>query len=106
MLAKRPGIAYVIATVMMCAGWLREQAHPHYDVSSIFKICCFFALRHNALGDHPRRQDRQRSSGRADAYKQALIARDAAALSKVLSDDLTYTHSSNKHEDKAAVLSH
>jgi ketosteroid isomerase-like protein len=39
-----------------------------------------------------------------DAYKQALIARDAAALSKVLSDDLTYTHSSNKHEDKAAVL--
>jgi len=39
-----------------------------------------------------------------DAYKQALINRDAAALSKVLSDDLTYTHSSNKHEDKAAVL--
>jgi uncharacterized protein DUF4440 len=39
-----------------------------------------------------------------DAYKHALIARDAAALSKVLSDDLTYTHSSNKHEDKAAVL--
>src|ERR1700681_3457781 len=42
--------------------------------------------------------------GALDAYKQALIARDAAALSKVLSDDLTYTHSSNKHEDKAAVL--
>ena len=39
-----------------------------------------------------------------DTYKQALINRDAAALSKVLSDDLTYTHSSNKHEDKAAVL--
>jgi ketosteroid isomerase-like protein len=39
-----------------------------------------------------------------DAYKQALIKRDAAALSKVLADDLTYTHSSNKHEDKAAVL--
>jgi ketosteroid isomerase-like protein len=39
-----------------------------------------------------------------DAYKQALIKGDAAALSKVLSDDLTYTHSSNKHEDKAAVL--
>ena len=39
-----------------------------------------------------------------DTYKQALIARDAAALSKVLSEDLTYTHSSNKHEDKAAVL--
>src|SRR5690242_13099924 len=39
-----------------------------------------------------------------DAYKQALIKGDAAALSKVLADDLTYTHSSNKHEDKAAVI--
>jgi len=39
-----------------------------------------------------------------DTYKHALINRDAAALSKVLADDLTYTHSSNKHEDKAAVL--
>jgi ketosteroid isomerase-like protein len=39
-----------------------------------------------------------------DAYKQALIKRDAAALSKVLSDDLIYTHSSNAHQDKAAVL--
>jgi ketosteroid isomerase-like protein len=39
-----------------------------------------------------------------DAYKQALIKKDAAALSRVLSDDLIYTHSSNLHEDKAAVL--
>jgi ketosteroid isomerase-like protein len=39
-----------------------------------------------------------------DAYKQALINRDAEALSKVLSDDLVYTHSSNAHQDKAAVL--
>ena len=39
-----------------------------------------------------------------DSYKQALMKKDAAALSKILSDDLTYTHSSNKHEDKAAVL--
>ena len=39
-----------------------------------------------------------------DAYKQALIKKDAAALSRVLSDDLTYTHSSNLHQDKAAVL--
>jgi ketosteroid isomerase-like protein len=39
-----------------------------------------------------------------DAYKQGMINRDAAALSKVLSDDLTYTHSSNLHQDKAAVL--
>ena len=28
-----------------------------------------------------------------EAYKKALIDRDAATLSKVLSDDLTYTHS-------------
>ena len=39
-----------------------------------------------------------------EAYKQALIERDAAALSKILSDDLVYTHSSNAHQDKAAVL--
>jgi ketosteroid isomerase-like protein len=39
-----------------------------------------------------------------DTYKQALIKKDAAAMSKVLADDLTYTHSSNKHEDKAALL--
>src|SRR5205085_5135731 len=39
-----------------------------------------------------------------DAYKQGLIKKDAAALSKVLSDDLIYTHSSNLHEDKNAVL--
>lgn len=39
-----------------------------------------------------------------EAYKQALIKRDAAALSKVLSDNLVYTHSSNLHQDKAAVL--
>ena len=39
-----------------------------------------------------------------ETYKQALTHGDAATLSKVLADDLTYTHSSNKHEDKAAVL--
>lgn len=39
-----------------------------------------------------------------EAYKQALMKKDAAALSKVLSDDLTYTHSSNLHQDKAALL--
>ncbi len=39
-----------------------------------------------------------------EAYKQAMIKKDAAALSRVLSDDLTYTHSSNLHQDKAAVL--
>ena len=39
-----------------------------------------------------------------DTYKQALLKKDAAALAKVLSDDLTYTHSSNLHENKAAVI--
>src|SRR4051794_19423093 len=39
-----------------------------------------------------------------EAYKQAMMKKDAAALSRVLSDDLTYTHSSNQHQDKAAVL--
>jgi ketosteroid isomerase-like protein len=39
-----------------------------------------------------------------DAYKQAMMKKDATALSRILSDDLTYTHSSNLHQDKAAVL--
>ena len=39
-----------------------------------------------------------------EAYKQGLLKRDAAALTKVLSDDLVYTHSNNLHQDKAAVL--
>jgi ketosteroid isomerase-like protein len=39
-----------------------------------------------------------------DAYKQGLLKKDAAALNKVLGDDLAYSHSSNTHEDKAAVL--
>jgi ketosteroid isomerase-like protein len=39
-----------------------------------------------------------------DAYKQAMVKKDAAALTRILSDDLIYTHSSNLHQDKAAVL--
>jgi ketosteroid isomerase-like protein len=39
-----------------------------------------------------------------DAYKQAMMKKDAAALAKIVSDDLTYTHSSNLHQDKAALL--
>ena len=39
-----------------------------------------------------------------EAYKQALMKKDAAALSRILSDDLVYTHSSNLHENKTAVL--
>ncbi len=39
-----------------------------------------------------------------EVYKQAMIKKDATALSRVLSDDLTYTRASNLHQDKAAVL--
>src|ERR1700691_4948314 len=39
-----------------------------------------------------------------NAYKQALIKKDAAVLAKVVSDDLVYTHSSNLHQDKAALI--
>jgi ketosteroid isomerase-like protein len=39
-----------------------------------------------------------------EAYRQALLKKDAAALSRVVADDLTYTHSSNLHQDKAALL--
>jgi ketosteroid isomerase-like protein len=39
-----------------------------------------------------------------ETYRQALIRKDASALAPLLSDDLTYTHSSNLHQDKAAVL--
>jgi len=39
-----------------------------------------------------------------EAYKQAMMKKDAAALTRILSDDLTYTHSSNLHQDKAAVI--
>lgn len=39
-----------------------------------------------------------------DTYRQAMMKKDAATLQKVLGDDLTYTHSSNLHENKAAVI--
>ena len=41
-----------------------------------------------------------------NVYKQAIIKikKDATALQKVLSDDLVYTHSSNLHQDKAALI--
>jgi len=39
-----------------------------------------------------------------ETYRHAMMTKDAAALTKVLAEDLTYTHSSNLHEDKAAVL--
>jgi ketosteroid isomerase-like protein len=39
-----------------------------------------------------------------ETYRQALLHRDVAALTRLLGDDLTYTHSSAQHQDKAAVL--
>jgi ketosteroid isomerase-like protein len=39
-----------------------------------------------------------------NVYRQAIIRKDNAALAKVLGDDLIYTHSSNLHQDKAALI--
>jgi len=39
-----------------------------------------------------------------DTYKQGLLHKDGAALAKVLSDDLAYTHSQGKFETKADVI--
>jgi ketosteroid isomerase-like protein len=39
-----------------------------------------------------------------DAYKDAMIHKDGAALAKLLSDDLTYTHSTGQLENKADVI--
>jgi ketosteroid isomerase-like protein len=39
-----------------------------------------------------------------DAWKQATMKKDGAALEKLLHPDLTYTHSSGKNETKADVL--
>lgn len=39
-----------------------------------------------------------------DAYKDAMIHKDGAALDKLLSNDLTYTHSGGQHETKADVI--
>jgi len=39
-----------------------------------------------------------------DAFKRATIARDGAALSKLLADDLTYTHSAGQEQTKAQYI--
>src|SRR5258708_34389983 len=39
-----------------------------------------------------------------DAWKQATMKKDGAALEKLLHPDLTYSHSSGKNESKAEVL--
>src|ERR1700686_5231788 len=39
-----------------------------------------------------------------DAYKEAMIHKDGAALNKLLSNDLSYTHSGGQLEAKADVI--
>jgi hypothetical protein len=39
-----------------------------------------------------------------EAYKEAMIHKDGAALEKLLSNDLTYTHSGGQQETKADVI--
>ena len=39
-----------------------------------------------------------------DAWKQATMKKDRAALEKILHNDLTYSHSSGKTETKAEVV--
>ena len=39
-----------------------------------------------------------------DAYKEAMTHKDGAALSKLLADDLAYTHSGGQFETKANVI--
>ena len=39
-----------------------------------------------------------------ESLKHAMIHRDGAALEKLLSDDLTYTHSGGQEETKADVI--
>ncbi len=39
-----------------------------------------------------------------DAYKNAMVQKDGAALNKLLADDLTYVHSTGSFEAKADVV--
>ncbi len=39
-----------------------------------------------------------------DAYKNAMVQKDGAALNKLLADDLTYVHSTGSFETKADVI--
>jgi ketosteroid isomerase-like protein len=39
-----------------------------------------------------------------DAFKTATIAKDGAALNKLLADDLTYTHSAGQEQTKAQYI--
>ena len=66
-------------------------------------ILCFLSLAMLAAAV-PDPQTEKEILGVMTAYKQAIMKKDTAALARILSDDLTYTHSSNLHQDKAAVL--
>ena len=39
-----------------------------------------------------------------DTYKDALLHKDGVALARILSDDLTYTHSGGQEQTKAEVI--
>ncbi len=67
--------------------------------------CILFLLSAALLvAANPDPQTKKEILSTMEAYKQATMKKDAAALSAILSDDLTYTHSSTQHQDKAAVL--
>jgi hypothetical protein len=46
----------------------------------------------------------QEMLGAMDAYKNAMIHKDGAALDKLLATELTYTHSQGQEETKADVI--
>ena len=49
--------------------------------------------------------DKEEVLAAMDAYKNAMIHKDRAALAKLIGDDITYVHSSGtKHETKADLL--
>ena len=63
-------------------------------------LFCSFAL--SAATTNP--GDEKDVLAAMDAYKNAMIHKDAAVLQKLLSEDLTYIHSAGQHETKADVL--
>jgi hypothetical protein len=42
--------------------------------------------------------------GLLDTYKDALLHKDGVALARILSDDLSYTHSAGQEQTKAEVI--
>ena len=70
----------------------------HGDMKTIF--CILFSTLLLSAASAPERD----VLAAMDAYKQAMIHKDGAALDKLLSDDLTYTHSGGQLETKADVI--